>query len=474
MQKKFFTNLTLLILLNLLVKPIAIFGIDVAVQNRVDAENYGMYFSLLNLSLLFNIFMDIGINNFTTTQVARYPKIASQYIHKLFSFRFLLFGVYALITLALSYLMNYTKYEITLLSVFIFNQFLITLTAYFRSHFGGLHLFKTDALISVLDRLFLIFICGALLLTSTTQFKIEWFLWSQTIAYACTFIISFILLTRKIGLPKLKFNFVFSFAILKKSYPYALLILLMMFYSRIDSVFLERIHPNGKFEAGVYAQGFRLLDAFFMFGMLFANLLLPLFSRLLVHDKAAIAPLLKTARNLLLGGALLVATCCSFNAKIILQFIYEQNISASIPSFQYLIWGFIGMCISLIYGTLLTASGQLKVLNWISVIGILINLSVNVVLIPKHGAAGAAIAVLFTQSITALAQLIYCHLKYSFAINWKEILNYSLFIAVLLITPIILKDSVFQLYVQVSTGIIGLFLFKLIDVKEILRFLKEK
>jgi hypothetical protein len=63
MQKKFFTNLTLLILLNLLVKPIAIFGIDVAVQNRVDAENYGMYFSLLNLSLLFNIFMDIGINN---------------------------------------------------------------------------------------------------------------------------------------------------------------------------------------------------------------------------------------------------------------------------------------------------------------------------------------------------------------------------------------------------------------------------
>lgn len=474
MQKKFFTNLTLLILLNLLVKPIAIFGIDVAVQNRVDAENYGMYFSLLNLSLLFNIFMDIGINNFTTTQVARFPKIASQYIHKLFSFRFLLFGVYALITLALSYIMNYTQYEITLLSVFIFNQFLITLTSYFRSHFGGLHLFKTDALISVLDRLLLIFICGALLLTTKNQFKIEWFLWSQTIAYACTFIISYILLTRKIGFPKLKFNFVFSFAILKKSYPYALLILLMMFYSRIDSVFLERIHPNGKFEAGVYAQGFRLLDAFFMFGMLFANLLLPLFSRLLVQDKKAIEPLLKTARNILLGGALLVATSCSFNAEFILQFIYKQNISASISSFQYLIWGFIGMCISLIYGTLLTANGQLKVLNWISIIGILINLSVNVVLIPKYGAAGAAIAVLFTQSFTALAQLIYCHVKYSLTIHWKEALNYGLFIALLFTIPLMLKDTIFQFYIQVSFGIIGLFLFKLIDVKEILRFLKEK
>jgi O-antigen/teichoic acid export membrane protein len=132
------------------------------------------------------------------------------------------------------------------------------------------------------------------------------------------------------------------------------------------------------------------------------------------------------------------------------------------------------MCISLIYGTLLTANGQLKVLNWISVIGILINLSVNIVLIPKYGAAGAAIAVLFTQSITALAQLIYCHIKYSFAINWKEMLSYCLYIAVLLVTPLLVKDSVFQFYMQISTGIIGLFVFKLIDVKEILRFLKEK
>ena len=41
MQKKFFTNLTLLILLNLLVKPFAIFGIDLTIQNRVGAENYG-------------------------------------------------------------------------------------------------------------------------------------------------------------------------------------------------------------------------------------------------------------------------------------------------------------------------------------------------------------------------------------------------------------------------------------------------
>ena len=38
MQKKFISNLALMVLLNLLVKPIAIFGIDAAVQNRVATE----------------------------------------------------------------------------------------------------------------------------------------------------------------------------------------------------------------------------------------------------------------------------------------------------------------------------------------------------------------------------------------------------------------------------------------------------
>ncbi|MBP6090088.1 MAG: polysaccharide biosynthesis C-terminal domain-containing protein [Crocinitomicaceae bacterium] len=473
MQKKFFTNLTLLILLNLLVKPFAIFGIDLTIQNRVGAENYGLYFSLMNLSLLFSILMDIGINNYTTTHVARFPSIASKYIHKLFSLRFLLFGIYALVTFVTGFLLHFTPYELGILSIFIFNQFLITLTAYFRSHFGGLHLFKTDAVISVLDRFLLILIGGYLLLTTTT-FKIEWFIWAQTIAYGLTCIVSFLLLSSKIGIPKFKFHPLFSIAILKKSYPYALLILLMMFYSRIDSVILERIHPNGKFEAGVYAQGFRLLDAFFMFGMLFANLLLPLFARLLEQDKKSIQPLLKTARNLLLGGAILVAFCSAFNARYLLELFYNENISASIPSFQFLIWGFIGMCMSLIYGTLLTANGSLKILNWISLVGIVVNIIINVVLIPKYGATGAAIAVLFTQSVTALAQMIYCHLKFSFAFPWREFSNYALFVALLLIIPLFTNEGSHQFFVQLASGIVGLFIFKLIDFKEILRFLKEK
>ena len=55
MQRKFLTNLGLLLFLNLLIKPFWIFGIDRTVQNTVGVEEYGFYFVVFNFSFLFNI-----------------------------------------------------------------------------------------------------------------------------------------------------------------------------------------------------------------------------------------------------------------------------------------------------------------------------------------------------------------------------------------------------------------------------------
>ena len=147
MQKKFISNLVLMVLLNLLIKPISIFGIDAAVQNRVGAEEYGVYFSLLNFSFLFNLLLDFGINNFTTKSVAQHPKVAIKYFGKVFTFRLLLFLVYAAVSYTIAFLLNWGTRELILLSFLVFNQFLVALIAYIRSHLGGLMLFRTEAII---------------------------------------------------------------------------------------------------------------------------------------------------------------------------------------------------------------------------------------------------------------------------------------------------------------------------------------
>ena len=464
-----------MVALNLLVKPLAIFGIDATVQNRVGTAEYGLYFSLLNLSFLFNIFLDLGINNFTTKNIAQYPAVISNYWGRIVGLRLLLFIFYAVITATVALTAGYSGEALAMLSVLVFNQLLVTFIAYIRSHFGGLHLFATDSIISILDRLLLILICGTVLFTDVTNgvFKIEWFIWIQTACYALTLLIAFGLLIRQTGIPSIRFDKAFSLVILRKSFPYALLVLLMMIYTRTDSVMLERIHPNGAYEAGIYAQGFRLLDALFMFGMIFASLLLPMFSRMLATKSNELPGLLNSSRNLLVGGALLVGFICDSHAEWILSLIYSENIAESIISFRILVWVFTAMSVSLIYGTLLTASGNLRALNRIAVVGVVLNIGLNIYLIPIQGAAGAAIATLITQSLTAIAQIIVAHRTMLNGFPLKMILATGAFSVSMFALSFYLQENYYLLLIQFFGGLLLLFTFRLIDLKAIFSLLKS-
>lgn len=474
MQKKFFSNLALLVALNLLVKPLAIFGIDAEVQDLVGDESYGLYFALLNFSVLFNILLDFGINNFTTKNIAQSPQVAAKYFGRLLTVRLILFVFYAIVSFTIGLVLGWNSYEMYLLGILVLNQFLITVIAFVRSYFGGFLLFKTDAIIGVLDRLLLIILCGAVIYFPVMgqSISIEFYIWIQTQCYAITLVIALILLFMRLGLPKLRYHRHVSWAIIRQSLPYALLILLMMIYSRVDSVMIERIHHNGKVEAGYYAKGFRLLSAFFMFAMLFSNLLLPMFSRMF-KDRQNILPLLMSATRLLMGPAIIVAVISQFNSKYILDLIYNTDVKESVASFQLLMWSFIGMCSTVIFGTLLTANGALRFLNISSAIGLLVNFVINYLLIPKYGAYGAALATLITQSAISLAQIVYCYRYFDMRFSLATTAQFVLFPAsFLLICYFFPAQSLLQFAGLLLGGLALLFLFRLIDLKEIRALMK--
>src|SRR5690606_41980742 len=71
--------LGLLVFLNLLIKPFWIFGIDRTVQNTVGTESYGMYAVLFSLTIMFNIFLDMGIANFNNRNIAQNSQLLQKY-----------------------------------------------------------------------------------------------------------------------------------------------------------------------------------------------------------------------------------------------------------------------------------------------------------------------------------------------------------------------------------------------------------
>lgn len=478
MQKKFLGNLFFIILLNVLIKPFYIFGIDVQVQNSVGSESYGMYFALLNFSFLFNMFLDIGVTNYNTKNTAQHPNSLAKYIGSFIGLKLMLSILYIFITIGFALIVGYSDKEMYLLGFFVFNQILAGLILYLRSNFAGLHLFKIDALLSILDRLLLIIIASALLYGNfTTQaFKIEWFIYAQTFAYASTLLVGLILTWIKIGKIRLKTNRIFSIAILKKSTPFAVLILLMMLYTRMDSVMVERMLPNGKEQAGIYAQGFRLLDAVNMFAFLVAGILLPVFSRL-ISERVSVKPILQIAGKLLTGVAIIVGVGLAINSELTISIIYKNNIESSSNVFFWLILSFIPLSISHVFGTLLTANNSLRLLNKMAIVGIALNIGLNLLLIPIMEAEGAAIATVITQSVTALVQLAIAMRVFKFSIHWPTITRLVLLALVFFFTATTLNQHYGEIWSLLTTILFGvslLFISKLINIKDLLALLKSK
>ncbi|MBC8314147.1 MAG: oligosaccharide flippase family protein [Bacteroidetes bacterium] len=431
MQRKFLTNLGLLLFLNLLIKPFWIFGIDRTVQNTVGVEEYGFYFVVFNFSFLFNILLDFGITNFNNRNIAQHNHLLNKHVSGILVLKLLLVVVYFLFTFLAALLWGFSMDQLKLLVLLGFNQFLISFILYLRSNISGLLFFKTDSILSVLDRFLMILFCGVLLWGHVTKeaFRIEWFVYCQTVAYLITVLIALYIVIRKANFRKLNWNWLFFLMIIKKSMPFALLVLLMMFYTRLDPVLLGSILEGrlGNEQAGVYAHGFRLLDAATMIAFLFAILLIPIFSKML-KQKESVEQMLKLSFTLIITVAVIVSSVSFFYSQEMMELLYNDDISQSVPVFQLLMMGFVAISTTYIFGTLLTANGNLKELNIIAVISLGINLAINILLIPHLMALGSAIASLTTQFFAAAAQVVLVQRIFRFRVNYSYIFTLLSFV----------------------------------------------
>lgn len=217
--------------------------------------------------------------------------------------------------------------------------------------------------------------------------------------------------------------------ILKKSYPYAVLITLMSFYTRLDAVMIERILPDGAEEAGIYASGFRLLDSLIMFAVLMANMLLPMFGRI-IHRGQPVTQLVKQGFAIMLLPAAGVPLMGWFYRDELYRFIYPELYTPyGAEIFAWVLTAFIPISMGYIFGTLLTAQGSLRLLNIISAVGLAANFLLNLILIPHYKAMGACIATIATQSLVIGLTILQSKKLFGLHISRKYIASIILFIA---------------------------------------------
>jgi len=423
MRRFFARNILFIISVNLLVKPVWIFLIDRTVQNKVGHASYGIYQALFNLGLVFQILLDFGINNYNSTSLAQNPKQLNQLFPAMLSARVVLSGLYLALVSGIALALGYRGWQIALLEGVLFIQCINSILQFIRSNVNGLHKFKADGVLSVADRFLMILICGALLVLPATSenFRIEWFVLSQIVSYGIAVIIGVFLL-KKMTRVKLRFSFDIRkvWSIIRQSFPYALLIFLMSIYTRADMMLIERLSgAEGSEQAGIYAAAYRLLDVGNMFGVMFASMLLPLFGRMLANKKNVL-PIVQLSLNLLLPVSFLVMTAGVFFSSEIMHLLYRHTRETDVAVFTWLMIAFPAFSLSNVYSTLLTASGDLRVLNRIAFAGTVLNLALNFILIPKYFSLGAAIAAFVTQTLLAILFMVYAQKQVNLPVNLKR------------------------------------------------------
>lgn len=424
MTGSFIANLAFLIFVNFLIKPAALL-VDASVQNAVGAETYGMYTAIFNFSTLFYIILDLGITNYNNRSVAQDSAHLERYMPGILMLKVLLAVVYVGITYTAALLTGYPAEQLYLLLFMMLNQIMLSSILYFRSNISGLHYFRLDSVLSAMDKLLLLIMVSALLWAgfAPKPFNIRWFVYAQSISLGSTAAIAFFFVLSKAGKIRFKWTWADIGHLLRNTYPYALLGILMTLYYRIDTVMIERMLPTqGDYEAGVYAASFRFLDAANNVGLLFAALLLPMFARMLAN-KTPIDNLLITGFKLLFTGAMIVMGIAVVFRQPIVHLIYRQATDYWGDIFGMLFLAFGAVSIVYIYGSLLTANGSMKVLNWIALGGCVLNIALNWVLIPSHHAIGSAFATLVTQWVVALLHIVAAQRQFRLKNNWPLLLR---------------------------------------------------
>jgi O-antigen/teichoic acid export membrane protein len=500
MQRKFITNLLFLIFVNVLIKPFYIFGIDRTVQVTVGTADYGLYAVLYNFSILYYIILDLGLSNYNNRTISQQPDLLQSYVPNFLIIKTLLSFLYLGIVFLLAWFWGYRGAKLTLLLPLALNQIFIGFILYFRSNITALHFFKWDAILSVFDRILVIIICSVLLWGSVVpSFEIEYFVYAQTFAYCLTAFVSLILLLKIKNLvlnnssgdskspdeyneSKYKKSISFSsvFQIIKQSYPYALLVLLMTIYNRIDTIMIEKLLPNGLEQAGIYAAAYRLLDAVNIFGVLFGTLLLPLFAKMLI-SKEKIEALTFTAFKLIFAFSATAAICTSAFGTEIMTLLYGDNVTEVwVDIFELLIYSFIPVASVYIFGTLMTANANLRQLNIIAISGVVLNVVLNLLLIPKYEVFGATLATLITQSLVAVVHIVWSksifklHFSKTFFIQILSFVSLAIGFNYLAVHFFNFNNWIIDFVLATVLTVLAAFGTKLIDLKAFLEILKSR
>lgn len=371
--------------------------VGVLVARYLGPEKFGILSYIIAITGFLGGISKLGIDNILVRELVKYPKKSSIYLGTAFWLK--LSGALILICGAKVFLqkINSNSIENNLIFIastgFIFQSFDV-IDFYFQSLIRAkiISICKIFQLVlSALIKIYLIHIEADLI----------WFVLISILDGFSLAISLFLSYKFEKGPSFFRhYNHKYAKTIIRDSLPLLLSSMIVTIYMRVDQIMIKEMIGNEK--AGIYAVAVRLTEALYFIPIIISTSLFPAIinSKKLspeqYHDR------LQKLFNFLTRLAIIIALAITLLADWIINIFFGQDYANSSEILKINIWASVFVFGGVAGGKWIVTENLQQYSNYFLLLGMLLNLLLNFLLIPKLELVGSAIATVLSQMTAAI------------------------------------------------------------------------
>lgn len=398
--------------------------IFVYLARRLGKDDFGVFSFGLAFALIVAVIADFGLNYLFVREISRNKNLASKYLFNGIVVKIFL----SIATVFLAYLfldlMGYSYEVKTVAYIMLFFTLMQSFTELNYAIFRAFERMYYEMGIKISRMLILIVAISYLL-------RNDYGLVASTLAFPLTelviFTISTWLVYRRFTKISFEFDYNFSKRILKESSLFFFSIVFTTLYMYVGQIMISKLRSTT--EVGVYSAAANIVTALFLIPLIYGNSIYPVISRFYITSKKSLKFAYEKSFKYMFIIGLPIASGLYFLSDDIVLLLYgkEYMVSATILSilsgylflkFLNPVTGFTLMAINK-QGTRLFSQGMAAIINII----------LNLILIPIFGIVGAAFATLITEIIFFITYTSVI-IKYGFGLKFLQKFAYKPIIAV--------------------------------------------
>ncbi len=400
---------------------ISIFLIKI-LTNYLDVAGYGLYSKVYNYLSIFSVIADLGLYTITVREISEHKnnheKVQS-IVGNILTLRTFFGGVIIFLSLAIGFLLPGYNSPMAMAGILITGVFTLfglmnssvmsLLQAHLKTEFSFVST-TAGKVINFLSVLLIVFVLLPKGLMSSDPNLQFWGFVAILLAGLLGNIVMTGLLyfyARRIEPIKFRFNPVYMTHILRTSLPYGIALFLNVIYFKVDIILLSILEPRATADISIalYVVPMKIVEVGMMFGTLFLNSMLPLFTQSIQKvDKEELFGYVAKAYKILLIFGVGIASFLFMNDANVISFIatreyieHAKYLYTSLDAMQIVVFIFLFYFLSSLFTYLLIAHDEQKKLLKINFIITIANLVGNLALIPFYSFVGSAWVTLVCQ-----------------------------------------------------------------------------